>query len=137
MPDRSFQFRIKLLGTPSLAWNGQPFTLQRKQARALIYVLGATLEPVPRDMLVFLFWPDPPEQDQVRQAEAECAEGQPQQIDRQHSEPSPSTGEKNGGPGKEDGRDNSHDLAVVRVHQQTSSTRHWEGSHRPMTSMPG
>ncbi|MEJ2558308.1 MAG: AAA family ATPase, partial [Anaerolineae bacterium] len=35
--------------------------MSRKQARALIYVLAMTLQPVPRDRLVFLFWPDKPE----------------------------------------------------------------------------
>lgn len=50
-----------LLGTPSLVWKGQPFSLSRKQARALIYVLGETLAPVSRDKLIFLFWPDTPE----------------------------------------------------------------------------
>ena len=61
MPERSLQFRIKLLGTPSLSWEEQPFSLSRKQARALIYVLGSTLQPVSRDRLIFLFWPDTPE----------------------------------------------------------------------------
>jgi DNA-binding SARP family transcriptional activator len=44
-----------------MTWKGLPFSLFRKQARALIYVLGVTLEPVSRDSLVFLFWPDSPE----------------------------------------------------------------------------
>ncbi len=59
--EQSCRFQIKLLGTPSLSWEEKPFSLSRKQARALIYVLGSTLQPVSRDRLIFLFWPDKPE----------------------------------------------------------------------------
>ena len=59
--EQSCRFQIKLLGTPSMSWEEQPFSLSRKQARALIYVLGSTLQPVSRDRFIFLFWPDTPE----------------------------------------------------------------------------
>ena len=42
-------------------WHDQPFKLSRRQARALIYHLAETLEPVSRARLSFLFWPDIPE----------------------------------------------------------------------------
>jgi hypothetical protein len=56
--ERLHPFRIKLLGIPVLEWEGQNISLSRKQASALIYVLGTTLQPVPRDKVTFLFWPD-------------------------------------------------------------------------------
>jgi hypothetical protein len=56
--ERLHPFRIKLLGIPVLEWEGQNISLSRKQASALIYVLGTTLRPVPRDKVTFLFWPD-------------------------------------------------------------------------------
>lgn len=54
-------FRLSLLGLPELVWQDQPFTLARRQARALLYCLADDLQPVPRDRLVFLLWPDTPE----------------------------------------------------------------------------
>jgi DNA-binding SARP family transcriptional activator len=42
-------------------WAGQPLAIPRRQARALLYHLAARLEPVPREQLCFLFWPDTPE----------------------------------------------------------------------------
>jgi DNA-binding SARP family transcriptional activator len=44
-----------------MIWRKQPFKLSRRQARALIYFLAETLEPVSRDRLSFTFWPDIPE----------------------------------------------------------------------------
>jgi len=60
-PKRSSPFYIKLLGTPTLEWKGQIVSVSRKQARALIFVLGTTLQPISRDHLGFLFWSDKPE----------------------------------------------------------------------------
>ena len=60
-PKRSSPFYIKLLGTPTLEWKGQIVSVSRKQARALIFVLGTTLQPFSRDQLGFLFWSDKPE----------------------------------------------------------------------------
>lgn len=52
------EFRLLLLGVPEVAWQGQPFTLPRRQARALLFYLAAEQPPVPRDQLTFLLWPD-------------------------------------------------------------------------------
>jgi DNA-binding SARP family transcriptional activator len=53
--------RICLLGPPRVEWAGHGLTILRRQARALLYRLGVRLEPVPRDELCFLFWPDTPD----------------------------------------------------------------------------
>ncbi|MCC6602438.1 MAG: AAA family ATPase [Anaerolineae bacterium] len=52
---------IYLLGSCQILWQGQPFTLPRRQLRALLYRLAAQLEPVSRSHLAFLFWPDEPD----------------------------------------------------------------------------
>ena len=49
---------VCLLGPPSLAWRGEPLTLPRRQARALLYYLAAIPQSVARDRLCLLFWPD-------------------------------------------------------------------------------
>ena len=53
--------RIYLLGSPEATWAGQPLVIPRRQARALLYRLAAHAQPVPRETLCFLFWPDRPE----------------------------------------------------------------------------
>src|SRR5215207_2559581 len=50
--------RIALLGPPTLMWGGQPFVIARRQARALLYRIAAAPNPVPREQLGFLLWPD-------------------------------------------------------------------------------
>ncbi len=52
---------IYLFGSCQIVWQGQPFTLPRRQLRALLYRLAAQLEPVSRAHLAFLFWPDEPD----------------------------------------------------------------------------
>jgi DNA-binding SARP family transcriptional activator len=52
---------IALLGPPKLIWDTQPVVLARRQVRALLYRLAVALQPVPRDHLCFLLWPDLPE----------------------------------------------------------------------------
>ena len=52
---------IYLFGSCQIVWQGQPFTLPRRQLRALLYRLAAQLEPVSRSHLAFLFWPDEPD----------------------------------------------------------------------------
>lgn len=54
--DRRLQ--ISLLGVPEMVWLNQPFTLARRQARALLYYLADELQPVPRNRLTFLLWPE-------------------------------------------------------------------------------
>lgn len=50
--------RLRLLGPPTVTVNGRPFTLSRRQTRALLYYLAANGSPVPRDQLSYLFWPE-------------------------------------------------------------------------------
>src|SRR5215217_4366122 len=51
---------ITLLGSPQLTLLGAPISLPRRQLRALLYRLAVALQPVPREQLCFLFWPDIP-----------------------------------------------------------------------------
>ncbi len=53
--------RITLLGSCQVFWQERPFSLSRRQTRALLYRLAAALEPMPRGQLAFLFWPDTPD----------------------------------------------------------------------------
>ena len=53
--------RIKLLGSCQAIWQECPLAVPRRQTRALLYLLAARLEPVPRAHLAFLFWPDTPD----------------------------------------------------------------------------
>ncbi|MFO7632058.1 MAG: AAA family ATPase [Caldilinea sp.] len=46
------------MGAPQLLWQGQPWTLHRRQVRALLYRLAAEPAPAARSHLAFLFWPD-------------------------------------------------------------------------------
>ena len=46
---------------PSVEWENHPLDIPRCQARALLYRLAAGLQPIPREQLCFLFWPDTPE----------------------------------------------------------------------------
>ena len=57
--------KIRLLGAPLLRWQGQPWTLRRRQVRALFYRLAVA--PAPRSHLAFLFWPDAPDAQARRQ----------------------------------------------------------------------
>jgi DNA-binding SARP family transcriptional activator len=51
-------FRIYMLGPAWIEWGGEPLTVCRRQARALLYRLAAHPQPVPREELCFAFWPD-------------------------------------------------------------------------------
>jgi DNA-binding SARP family transcriptional activator len=51
-------FRIFMLGPAWIEWGGEPLTVCRRQARALLYRLAAHPQPVPREELCFAFWPD-------------------------------------------------------------------------------
>lgn len=52
---------ICLLGSPEIKGNNCFLSIPRRQARALLYRLSSRLEPIPREKLCFLFWPDVPE----------------------------------------------------------------------------
>ena len=58
--------QIALLGAPTVSWRGQPLDVPRRQVRALLFGLAATLQPIPRERLGFLFWPDMPESEARR-----------------------------------------------------------------------
>jgi DNA-binding SARP family transcriptional activator/uncharacterized protein YkuJ len=49
---------VRLLGAPEITWKGRPHAVPRRQTRALLYRLAAGMEPVSRDQLLLLFWPD-------------------------------------------------------------------------------
>ena len=53
---------VYLLGSPRIEQEKNLLEIPRLQARALFYRLAAHLEPVARDHLYFLFWPDVPDQ---------------------------------------------------------------------------
>jgi DNA-binding SARP family transcriptional activator len=57
----TIQLHISLLGPPQLKVLGTPVPLPRRQLRALLYRLAVTLQPVSREHLCFLLWPDIPE----------------------------------------------------------------------------
>ncbi|NCC33171.1 MAG: hypothetical protein EOM24_14325, partial [Chloroflexia bacterium] len=59
--------KIQLLGGCRVIWQGQPLRLARRRVRALLYRLAAQAEPLPRDRLAFLFWPDEPDRVARRQ----------------------------------------------------------------------
>lgn len=52
--------RVALLGPPIVSWAGQVWPISRRQVRALLYRLSTDLQPIPREQLCFLFWPDDP-----------------------------------------------------------------------------
>src|SRR4051812_41435588 len=52
---------ITLLGPPQLNVLGTPLPLPRRQLRALLYRLAVALQPVSREQLGFLLWPDIPD----------------------------------------------------------------------------
>jgi DNA-binding SARP family transcriptional activator/tetratricopeptide (TPR) repeat protein len=51
-------FELNLLGAPTMTWQGAPFDMRRRQARALLYCLAAAMQLVARDALILLLWPE-------------------------------------------------------------------------------
>ncbi len=49
---------ILLLGPPQILRDGAPVALPRRRTRALVYYLAAHIEPLSREHLLALFWPD-------------------------------------------------------------------------------
>ncbi len=49
---------IHLLGAPKILRDEAPLTLSRRKSRALVYYLAAHRDPVSREQLLALFWPD-------------------------------------------------------------------------------
>lgn len=54
--------RFYLLGPPAVEWTGNSLFISRRQARALLFRLACRPQPVPREHLCTLLWPDVPEQ---------------------------------------------------------------------------
>ncbi len=52
---------IFLLGLPTVQRSDTYLEIPRREVRALLYRLATRLEPVSREQLCFLFWPDTPE----------------------------------------------------------------------------
>lgn len=50
--------RIYLLGPPAIFCGNEAINVPRRQARALLFRLGVRMQPVPREHLCFLFWPN-------------------------------------------------------------------------------
>lgn len=50
--------KLFLFGPPRVELAGRPLVIKRRQARALLYRLAAEDQPVPREILCFMFWPD-------------------------------------------------------------------------------
>ncbi len=50
--------RLYLLGPPAVEWAGNPLLVSRRQARALLFRLACRPQPVPREHLCALLWPD-------------------------------------------------------------------------------
>jgi predicted ATPase/DNA-binding SARP family transcriptional activator len=55
------RLRIRLFGPPDVSFRGQPVTLARRQTRALLFRIAASAQPVPREALFALLWPDVPQ----------------------------------------------------------------------------
>jgi len=53
--------RVYLFGAPRAEWAGQMVVLPRRQCRALLFRLAASADPLPREGLQFLLWPDLPD----------------------------------------------------------------------------
>jgi DNA-binding SARP family transcriptional activator len=49
---------VLLLGPPRLLLDGEPVRVTRRKSRALVYFLAANQQPVAREKLLALFWPD-------------------------------------------------------------------------------
>lgn len=49
---------VTLYGQADTTWNGASIDLLRRQTRALFYYLAVQAEPIAREQLCFLFWPD-------------------------------------------------------------------------------
>ena len=55
------ELSIRLLGLPAVAQRQSRLDIPRREVRALLYRLANRLEPVSREQLCFLFWPNAPE----------------------------------------------------------------------------
>lgn len=58
--------RILLLGPPQVEYGGRSLRIQRRLLRTLLFYLAAQSDPVGRQTLIDLFWPDEDEEDARR-----------------------------------------------------------------------
>jgi DNA-binding SARP family transcriptional activator/tetratricopeptide (TPR) repeat protein len=56
--EMSQPLQFSLLGVPEMAWHGRSFSISRRQARALLFRLATDLQPVSREVLADLLWPE-------------------------------------------------------------------------------
>ncbi len=49
---------VSLLGPPGVKWGNEAHHISRRQTRALLFRLAAHLQPIARDQLCYLFWPN-------------------------------------------------------------------------------
>ena len=69
------ELRVVLLGPPAIFLRGEPFTLNRRGQRALLFFLACQRGPVSRSELATLFWGNQPESPRGWAMEARvCAE---------------------------------------------------------------
>jgi DNA-binding SARP family transcriptional activator len=54
----SFRLSVLLLGLPQLLLNEHPLDALRRKNRALVYWIAARAQPVTREQVLTLFWPD-------------------------------------------------------------------------------
>ncbi len=54
--------KVLLLGSPELFWNEVPIQISRRIPRTILYYLAAHTNPVSREELQSIFWPEEPEQ---------------------------------------------------------------------------
>ncbi len=52
------ELRIRLLGTPTIEVDNKTITLERRKSIALLAYIAVTAQPISRDMLATLFWPE-------------------------------------------------------------------------------
>lgn len=52
------RLKVALLGPPTCSWIGRNLKIPRRQVRALFYRLATHLQPVTREELCLLFWPE-------------------------------------------------------------------------------
>lgn len=57
------RLKLHMLGSPEIIWLDQPYEIARRQARALLYLIGSSFpQPITRSKLAFLIWSDKPDQ---------------------------------------------------------------------------
>jgi len=51
------RLKLHMLGSPEIIWLDQPYEIARRQARALLSLIGSSFpQPITRSKLAFLIW---------------------------------------------------------------------------------